>query len=405
MKILQVNCVYRKGSTGKIVCDIHNELQHKSEESVVCYGRGANITEDNVYKTCGELYSKINNLISRFTGVMYGGCFFSTNKLISVIKKENPDIVHLHCINGYFVNIYRIVKWLKENKIKTVLTLHAEFMYTANCGHALDCERWKNGCGNCPRLKKETKSILLDKTNRSWQKMRNAFKNFDSLKVVAVSEWIASRAKQSTFLADKEISVIYNGIGTECFGGIRDTSIENALKKKYNIPEDKTIILHVTPNFYDPIKGGKYFAELSKILPQQYQSIVIGTANIESDHIISIPFLSDQSELATFYKMADALVITSRCDTYPTVCLEANCCGTPVVGFNVGGVSETIFNNMGETVEFGNIEALLAAVQKWTSLKKEISPNTVQKCIEKNSRVRMSKEYIDLYKELLEDRN
>ena len=86
MKILQVNCVYKKGSTGKIVFDIHSELVKRGIESVVCYGRGDKITEPNVYKTCGEIYSKMNNLWSRFTGLMYGGCGISTNKLIKIIN-------------------------------------------------------------------------------------------------------------------------------------------------------------------------------------------------------------------------------------------------------------------------------------------------------------------------------
>lgn len=76
MKILQVNCVYRKGSTGKIVYDIHTELQKQGIESVVCYGRGEKICEPNVYKTCPEWYSKLNNLWSRLSGLIYGGCFF-----------------------------------------------------------------------------------------------------------------------------------------------------------------------------------------------------------------------------------------------------------------------------------------------------------------------------------------
>ena len=119
MKILQVNCVYKKGSTGKIVADIHTELTNIGFESIVCYGRGEKYSEPHVYKTCGELYSKFNNLLSRFTGIMYGGCTFSTNRLIHIIKNEKPDIVHLHCINGYFVNIYRLISWLKSNNIKT----------------------------------------------------------------------------------------------------------------------------------------------------------------------------------------------------------------------------------------------------------------------------------------------
>ena len=91
MKIMQINCVYNKGSTGKIMCDIHNTLIENQIDSVICYGRGAKTTDKGVYKTCGELYSKANNLLSRITGLMYGGCFFSTNKLIRIIKKEKPD--------------------------------------------------------------------------------------------------------------------------------------------------------------------------------------------------------------------------------------------------------------------------------------------------------------------------
>ena len=93
MKILQINCVYNTGSTGKIVKDIHNELLQRGIESIVCYGRGEKSAEEGVYKTCGELYSKLNNLRSRFTGIMYGGCGISTHRLISIIKKEKPDSI------------------------------------------------------------------------------------------------------------------------------------------------------------------------------------------------------------------------------------------------------------------------------------------------------------------------
>ena len=218
MKILQVNCVYKKGSTGKIVADVHNALLAKGVDSVVCYGRGEKCKEPNVIKTCGELYSDVNHFLTYISGVMYGGCQLSTNQLISVIKKEKPDIVHLHCINGYFVNIYRIVSWLKKNRIRTVLTLHAEFMYTANCGHAFECEKWKTGCGNCPRYKQETKSLFFDCTHISWKKMQKAFQNFDKdLIVTSVSPWLMGRAKQSPILGDKTHTVVLNGLDTDVF--------------------------------------------------------------------------------------------------------------------------------------------------------------------------------------------
>ena len=396
MKILQVNCVYRKGSTGKIVYDIHTELQKQGIESVVCYGRGEKICEPNVYKTCPEWYSKLNNLWSRLSGLMYGGCFFSTGKLIRIIKKEKPDIVHLHCINGYFVNVYRLVTWLKKKGIKTVLTLHAEFMHTANCGHALDCNKWKTGCGKCPRLRSETKSLLLDRTHASWKKMKHAFEGFEELSVISVSDWVASRAMQSPIFGGHSIRTIHNGIFTGNFNSERNFALEAAVKEKYGIPENKKIVLHVTPSFLNPVKGGEYFLELSERLPGEYIAVVVGGGATTTEKLIAVPFVSDQREMAAFYQMASVFVITSRCDNYPTVCLEANCCGTPVVGFDVGGVKETIFTGMGEVVVFSGIDCLLDCVIRWGAV--ELKESLVEQCRFSNDRERMIGEYIDVYR-------
>ena len=211
MKILTVNCVYREGSTGKIVNDIKNGLVADGHEVITCYGRGDSTDDVGVYKTAGELYSKMNNLSSRSTGVMYGGCRLSTARLISVIKKEKPDVVHLHCINGHFVNIYKLVSWLRDKGIPTVLTLHAEFMHTGGCAHALECDKWTKdpGCGSCHRRKTATKSLLFDGTRRMWKKMRRAFEGFDDgLCVVSVSPWLAERASRSPILAGKDHVVV-----------------------------------------------------------------------------------------------------------------------------------------------------------------------------------------------------
>ena len=403
MKILQVNCVYNRGSTGKIMYDIHTELLKEGHQSVVCYGRGARTKDPGVYKTCGELYSKANNLLSRFTGLMYGGCFFSTNRLISVIKKEQPDLVHLHCINGYFVNVYRLIRWLKNSGIKTVLTLHAELMHTANCGYALDCDRWKTGCGSCPRLRAETGSLFLDGTARSFEKMRKAFAGFKTLKIIAVSDWIAGRAKESPILADFPISTLYNGIRTECFTPQPDPELEARLRQQWGLDPDRPMVLHVTPSFFNPVKGGEYFEALARQLPPEYQCVVIGSAAEDRGPITFIPFVSNQTELAAFYRMAKVMVITSKCDNYPTVCLEANCCGTPVAGFDVGGIRETIFAHMGRTVPFGDLDALAKAVTACAAEKETFPPETIQLCQHRNSKCRMAQEYLPVYKELLED--
>lgn len=398
MKILQVNCVYKKGSTGKIVYDIHTELQKQGIESIVCYGRGAKINEPNVYKTCGELYAKFNNLLSRFTGIMYGGCLFSTWRLISIIKKEKPDIVHLHCINGYFVNIYRLIQWLKENSIKTVLTLHAEFMYTGNCGHAFDCEKWKTGCGNCPRLRKETKSILLDGTARSWKRMAEAFNGFEeNCHIVSVSPWLMSRAKRSPILSHYNHKTVLNGIDTDIFCPKDDK------KKRLRFGlENKKIVLHVTAAFSvdpDHPKGGWYVVELAKRIPDAAFVVIGGYEKNPNlpENILYIGRVEDQNQLAAWYSAADVTVLTSKKETFSLVTAESLCCGTPVVGFKAGAPEQIAILEYCKFVEWGNLEALANAVCEALTNEKKVN---VLDAHNKYAKEKMYDDYMQVFEEL-----
>ena len=398
MKVMQINCVYNKGSTGKIMCDIHNGLLENGIESVICYGRGAGTTDKNVYKTCSELYAKLNNLLSRITGLMYGGCFFSTNKLISIIKKEKPDVVHLHCINGYFVNIYRLVSWLKKSKIKTVLTLHAEFMHTANCGHALDCDKWKTGCGSCPRLKQETKSWLFDGTHKSFVKMQRAFEDFENLTVVSVSPWLMERAEQSPILKGKKHTVVLNGLNTDIFK-IYDTS---ELRKKHGINEDEKVVFHATPSFSDDknhFKGGYYVLELAKAFTN-VKFLIAGPFKIEGaipENVILLGNVNNQVELAKYYSMADLTVITSKKETFSMILAESMACGTPVAGFFAGGPETITINDYSLFAEYGNIERLKEATEKILNQsfnRKQISAEAKEKYCKQN----MLNNYLEVYK-------
>lgn len=120
MKILQINCVYGTGSTGRLTQAIHTHLLADGIESVVCYGRGSRSTDPHVHKICGELYAKAQHAEADLTGLVYGGCVLSTARLLHILRREAPDIVHLQCINGYFVNIFCLVRWLKRHRIPTL---------------------------------------------------------------------------------------------------------------------------------------------------------------------------------------------------------------------------------------------------------------------------------------------
>ena len=401
MKVLQVNCVYNTGSTGKIMADIHAELQSRGIESVVCYGRGEKVNEPNVYKTCGEGYSKFNNLLTRFTGVMYGGCWFSTNKLISIIKKEKPDVVHLHCINGYFVNIYRLIQWLKENHIKTVLTLHAEFMYTANCGYALDCEKWKTGCGNCPRRKQETKSLFRDGTAASWRKMRDAFAGFEEdCTIISVSPWLMERAQESPILRGFRHETILNGLDTENTFYPRNG---DNLRRQLGLT-GKSVVLHVTPSFSldpDHIKGGWYVVELAKRMPEVIFLIVGNQSPIDGlpENVIDIGRVENQKELAEYYSVADVTLLTSKKETFSMVTAESLCCGTPVVGFKAGAPEQIAIPEFSAFEDFGDLDALQSALRDHFS-KSAAELSAQAKVV--YERKRMCGNYLNLYCKMVE---
>lgn len=399
MKVLQVNCVYNTGSTGKIMADIHTQLQLRGIESVVCYGRGKKVSEPNVYKTCGELYSKCNNLLTRFTGVMYGGCWFSTNKLISIIKKEKPDVVHLHCINGYFVNVYRLIQWLKENHMKTVLTLHAEFMYTANCGYALDCEKWKTGCGNCPRRKQETRSLFRDGTAASWRKMRDAFAGFEEdCTIISVSPWLMERAQESPILRGFRHETILNGLDTENTFYPRNG---DNLRRQLGLT-GKRVVLHVTPSFSldsNHIKGGWYVAELAKRMPEITFLVVGSRTPVENlpDNVVDIGRVEDQKKLAEYYSAADITLLTSKKETFSMVTAESLCCGTPVVGFKAGAPEQIALQEYSSFVEYGDLESLEVHLRKWLLLSKNNKMSMIQMAKEKYDSFSMCEQYRYIY--------
>ena len=354
MKILQINCVYGTGSTGRLTQAIHTRLLADGIESVVCYGRGARCSDPHVHKVCGELYAKAQHAEAALTGLVYGGCVLSTARLLHILRREAPDIVHLQCINGYFVNIFRLVRWLKRHNVPTLLTLHAEFPYTANCGIAADCEKWRTGCGHCPQLRAQTGSLLLDRTTYAWERMRNAFAGFSNCTVVSVSPWLRSRAEQAPVLAGLYHVTVENGIDTAVFHP-RDAA---DLRRRYISPERK-LVLHVTASFSSEkgsLKGGWYVLALAKRMPD-VTFAVVGNRDPLQDR------LEDRTMLASWYSAADAALLTSRRETFSLVTAESLCCGTAVVGFRAGGPESIAPPSFSSFVEYGDLDALEKALR------------------------------------------
>lgn len=409
MKVIQVNCHYNYGSTGKIMYDISAYLDSLQIENIQCYSRGKKVKKKNVYKIANEYVCKIGKLINYVKGDPFSWGKYSTKKLISIIEQFNPDVVHLHCINVYSLNIYEILKYLKEKNIKTIVTLHVEFMYTGGCAYAFDCNQWKEykGCKKCEDTRRC--KAMVKNSAKNWEKMYDAFQGFkyNNLIIASVSPWLKERAAVSTILADYKHKVVLNGVDTDLFTLRSDEEISK-VREKYNIGYKK-VILHVTSDFDAPIKGGKYVKELSEMLintgNKDYKIVVAGPCKrIENtENLQFLGVIKNQVELSILYSMAEVTVLTSEKETFSMICAESMCCGTKVVGFEAGAPETIAIKELSEFVKYGNIEELFDSmlnVLKEDKYEKAMTSSVAKSVYSKDL---MSKNYLKLYEETLND--
>lgn len=393
-KILIIDVNYKSSSTGKIVYDLHSNLLLDGYSSFVCYGRGKRPDEPNVIRFSSKLEVYIHAFLSRITGLMGYFSFISTRKLLKFIEMYKPDVVHIHELHAYFVNIIPVIEYLKKNNIRTVWTFHCEYMYTGNCGHAFDCNNWMGECGNCPNIRNYPKSLFFDFTRKMFLDKKRAFEGFDNLTIVTPSKWLAGRVQQS-FLKDKKLMTIYNGIDTKVFYP-RD---DRELRKKHSLTTEK-ILLAVAPNLLSEEKGGNYILKIAGRMENDNVKFILigvdGTVEKCDDNVIILGRINDQDELAKYYSLADSLLICSKKETFPTVCLESLACGTPIYGFDTGGVKETAPGGLGIFVEYGDVEGLVDAIRA-----NEFCEDISSKCAEyaKNhySKDIMYQKYKELY--------
>lgn len=394
MKILLLDVNYKSGSTGKIVYDLKQELEKEGHEVLACYGRGKKVEEKSVMKFAYDFETLIHAFFSRLTGLMGYFSYFSTRRLIKEIEKFEPDVVHIHETHSYFMNHLPLIEYLKKKNIKTVWTFHCEYMYTGNCGYAYDCNKWKNICKNCPDIKRYPKSLFFDFSYKMFLDKKRAFENFNNLTIVTPSKWLKDRTKES-FLKNKRVEVIHNGINTEVFKPKDFTH----LITKHNIG-NKKVILSVAPDIMSDRKGGKWVVKLAEqCINLDYIFILIGVKDLNEkfpNNVIALGRTENQIELAEYYSLADIFLICSEKETFSMTCAEAISCGTPVIGFK-SGAPETIFTEA-IFVDYGDIKELKKQLEKFLNDQEFFYDRRIsQEGIKKYSKNKMFKNYLNIY--------
>ena len=196
MKIVQINS-FSNGSTGKIMMCIHKELQKSGYDSYVVWGRGRKAENEHEIYLDDKLGVYFHAIYSRLTGKTGFASKRATRKLLKRLDEIKPDIIHLHNIHGYYINIELLFNYIRKNKIKVIWTLHDCWAFTGQCPHFtyVKCDKWKTECNKCPMIHEYPKTIR-DNSTWNFNKKKELFIGQD-ITIVTPSKWLAGLVKES----------------------------------------------------------------------------------------------------------------------------------------------------------------------------------------------------------------
>lgn len=386
MKIVQINTFSNK-STGTIMMSIHDALLNEGIESYVVWGRGRKANNKNEIYMNDKLGVYCHVLYTRITGKTGFLSKRNTKKLIQKLDEIKPDIIHLHNIHGYYINIEILFNYIKKNNIKVVWTLHDCWAFTGHCTHfdMVKCNKWKKECNICIQKNIYPKSFK-DSSNWNYKKKKDIFSDLD-MTIVTPSKWLENLVKQS-FLKNYKVKVINNGIDTNIF-----KPRNSDFRIKYNL-ENKKIILGVASDWSEK-KGLNDFILLSQKLNDEFKIVLVGLNKKQikkmPNNIIKLEKTNSAIELAEIYSSSDIYFNASKEETFGMTTIEALSCGIPVIVYNCTALPEIIKNNNGFVVNEGKIQEVINAIN--IIAKKE------KKIFFKNeyTKFNMTKNYIDLY--------
>ena len=390
MKVLMINSVCGVKSTGRIATDLADMLTEQGHIVKIAYGRESVPEKYNKYavKIGTDWDVRLHGAMARVFDNAGFGSRKATLKFIDFIKEFAPDIIHLHNLHGYYINVEILFEFLKEYNKPVVWTLHDCWAFTGHCSYfdLHKCYKWQTECSKCPQKKEYPASLLLDNSRKNYIHKKKAFQGVNKLVVVTPSQWLAGLVKES-FLQNYETRVINNGVDLTLF-----KPTDGDFRKRYNL-EDKIIVLGVA-SAWGARKGLVDFIELRKLLDDRYEIVMVGVTeedkNILTKGMLGITRTDSVKELAEIYTASDIFVNLTYEDNYPTVNLEAQACGTPVLTYRTGGSVESVPEE--QVAEQGNLQDIVELIEKY-----EGKRASVQSFYDKNIAF---EKYIELYEEI-----
>ena len=335
------------GSTGGIMMREHRELLASRQESYAFWGRG-HVAEDAAHECrfATDREVRLDALRTRLDGRAGFHSKAATRRLLARLDEIQPDVVHLHNLHGYYVNVEMLFNWLASRDCKVEWTLHDCWAFTGHCAHFayVKCAQWQSHCAhskNCPQLDTYPKTISKASVAWNYGQKKRLFNLVpaDRMKLITPSQWLADLVRES-FLAKYPVEVRHNTIDVSVF-----KPTPSDFRERHGIG-DRFMVLGVASPWTQR-KGLDDFVRLAGELDhERFAIVLVGLSEKQIRQlprdIVGLTRTDSPQELAGIYSTADVFFNPTVEDNFPTVNLEAEACGTPVVTYDTGGCAETV---------------------------------------------------------------
>lgn len=410
MRLLQINtCITQ--STGRIAQQIGEAAMAKGWESYIAFPARMPMVESKSHLL--HIGTQWDQYFHALMTRIFDCCGFlsrrATKRLIKQIDEIKPDIIQLHNVHGYYINVTILFNYLKRSGIPVVWTLHDCWAFTGHCVHytCVNCYKWKTGCYDCPRKNTYPNSYVFDRSKHNYEAKKKAYANMPNLTIVPVSYWLGDVTSQS-ILGSYPIHVIQNGIDVNVF--CPRTDAIDKVREKYGL-RDKYVILGVATGWSEEV-GLSTFFRLRQQLAPDFAIVIVGcTLDILKqlpEGIVGILRTNNVDELAEIYSASDILFNGSYQETFGLVTAEALSCGTPVIVYNSTACPEIVTPEIGYVAEVKDDIQVLKYILDDSSLSKDDKNKRSAKCreyaVEHFDREKKYQEYLNLYKKIIENK-
>lgn len=398
-KIIQINITCGRGSTGKLSQALYEASVLEGYEARFAYS-AYTPTLKEAFSIETKLQNYLRRGLNRYIGRKQTHSTPGTKRLIRYIKREKPDLIHLHNVQQNSVNYHLLFRFLKESGIPVVYTLHDCFALTGGCFHftEIGCDGYRSGCKICPLA--EHPDDVFHSAESAYESKKSLLGGNDEVHPVCVSHWLRDCAAASYMGQMKHPPItIYNGIHTELF-----SSKQGSAREAFGIPEDAFVILSVA-SYWNEGKGLSMLLELAQKLPDKTVLVLGGQGleQVKKPNVICFNRTESQEQLANLYSSADVFINASIEETFGLTTAEAMACGTPAIVFNSTACPEIIDEHTGIIAQHSADGLLQAVLQIREKGKKTYTDACVKRVREHFDEKRMVQEYLALYRRILHE--